>query len=80
MTAVKIVEILESLIEDQARLNPFSNASTLDAPFLISSFILSNIRTLASVAIPIERINPVNPAKDITKLGISLKTAKVKIM
>jgi hypothetical protein len=50
------VETLPSRIAGQARLKPASIAALSVFPDLISSFILSKIRTLASTAIPIESI------------------------
>ena len=49
---VSIPEKLESLIEVHALPKPASTASLIFLPFLLSSFILSNIRMLASTAIP----------------------------
>ena len=65
MIAVIIVEIFESLIDGQARLNPSSIAATLERPFFISSLVLSKIKILASTAMPIERIYPAMPARVI---------------
>jgi hypothetical protein len=48
------VETLPSRIAGQARLKPASIEALSVLPDLISSFILSKIRTLASTAIPME--------------------------
>src|SRR3989344_196238 len=81
--AVISEEILESLIEDQARLKPSSNACLLVLPHLLSSFILSKIRILASTAIPTDKINPAIPDNVKVIGGIKkspvLKMAKTKI-
>jgi len=50
------VETLPSRIAGQARLKPVSIAALRVFPDLSSSFILSKIRILASMAIPTERI------------------------
>src|SRR3989344_4223196 len=76
--AVMMVVTFESLIEGQARRKPSSMAETLLNPFFNSSLVLSKIRILASTAIPIERTKPATPAKVIVKLGIILKTARVR--
>jgi hypothetical protein len=76
---VIIEEMFESLIDSHALEKPSCKASCIDLPFLISSFILSKIKTFASTAIPIERINPAIPAA-VRVTGISLNTASEIIM
>ena len=73
-----MVAALESLIDGQARRKPSSRAAILLKPFFSSSFVLSKIRILASTAMPIERIKPAIPARVMVKLGMTLKTAKVR--
>ncbi len=60
-----IEEILESLIDNQALLNPFSYALYRSSPDLYSSFALSKIKIFASTAIPIDKIKPATPASVI---------------
>jgi hypothetical protein len=71
-------EIFESLIEDQALLNPDSSACLGFLPHLFSSFILSKIKILASTAIPIDKINPAIPAR-VKVIGGSKKKPVLKI-
>jgi hypothetical protein len=66
------LEILESRIEVHALAKPASIAKTRFFPQRISSFIRSNIKMLASTAMPIERINPAIPAS-VRVIGMSLK-------
>src|SRR3990167_2674485 len=84
IVAVISEETFEAQIDDQARLNPKSRALTFDLPQRSSSFILSNIKILASTAIPIDKINPAIPAKvKVTGGKINrpvLKKAKIKIV
>ena len=56
------VEIFESLMLVQALLKPASIPTATELPARISSFIRSNIRILASTAIPILSIKPAIPA------------------
>ena len=77
--AVMIEEIFESRMESQALLNPSWKASMSPFPFFLSSLLRSKIRTLASTAIPIERMNPAMPA-EVKVTGISLKTVRERIM
>lgn len=71
---VIIEEKFESRIEGQALKKPSFIACTYSLPPLISSFIRSKINTLASRAIPIDKINPAIPAK-LKVTGINLKIA-----
>ncbi len=54
--------MLESKIDDNALLYPASTEVLIDFPNLNSSLVLSNMRTLASTAIPMVSINPAIPA------------------
>ena len=72
------METLPSRIEGQARLNPLLMLEILSRPAFLSSFTLSKIKTLASTAIPTDKIKPAIPAK-VRVTGISLKIAKTKI-
>ncbi len=74
-----MVEVFESLIGDQARLNPSSMAENRLKPFLSSSLILAKIKILASTAIPIERIKPAMPDK-VMVVEVTLKAAKVRVV
>ena len=60
--AVIKLEILESRMESHARLKPSEMADCKFFPFFNSSFILSNIKMLASTAMPTDKINPAMPA------------------
>jgi len=64
-------------MEGHARFHPSSMAVASDLPARNSSLTRSKISTLASTAMPIERINPVIPAS-VSVTPISLKTAKVR--
>ena len=75
MAPVMIEETLESRIESQARLKPSWNASDIFLPFFNSSFARSKMSTLASTAIPIERMNPARPAA-VRVTGMSLKIVR----
>jgi len=76
MTAVMMLEIFESRIASHARLNPSSTASRRFSRSPSSSFRRSKIRTFASTAIPIERINPAIPAA-VRVTGTSLNNASI---
>ncbi len=72
--AIKVVMLL-SLIAVQARLNPASTAAPKLRPPRISSLMRSKIRTLASTAMPSDRMKPATPGK-VRVTGTSLKMAK----
>src|SRR3989338_7459574 len=57
MTAVIMDEMFESRMEGHARAKPSLIASPVDLPPRSSSFMRSNMRTLASTAMPTERMN-----------------------
>ena len=76
ISAVKIEEMFESRIENQARSKPVRTASAIVRPSFNSSFILSNTNTFASTAIPIEIMNPAIPAA-VSVTGINLKSANI---
>ena len=76
MMQVMNVATLLSRIDDQALEKPISIAFAKPLPVRSSSFVLSNINTLASTAIPTERMNPATPAK-VKVTGMSLKIASV---
>ena len=68
------VEILPSRMAGHARLNPTSIDDASVRPMRTSSFIRSKISTLASTAIPMDRIKP--PMWERVKvMGMSLNTA-----
>lgn len=73
---VIMLEILESLIEGQALANPSSIEVPSGLPFFNSSLVLSNIKTLASTAIPMERIKPAIPER-VKVTGHASNMAKV---
>ena len=75
MKAVINVEMLPSLIDDQALENPSSRARPKLFAAARSSLILSNTKILASTAIPIERMKPAMP-ESVKVTGISLKIAR----
>ena len=60
-----IVVTLPSKIEENASLKPESMDAKSDFPIRSSSLILSKIMTLASTAMPIERIIPATPGSVI---------------
>ena len=62
-TQVMIVVTLESRIAEKAFLKPESTDAFIVFPRFISSFILSNMITFASTAIPIERTIPAIPER-----------------
>ena len=70
-----MVEMLLSRIAGQARPNPTSIEEASVRPMRTSSFIRSNIRILASTAIPMERMNPPMWANSRV-MGIILNIAK----
>ena len=76
MPAVIKLEMLESLMESHARLKPSETADCKFFPFFNSSFILSNIKMLASTAMPTDRMNPAMPAA-VKVTGMSLNKAKI---
>src|SRR3989338_7852089 len=78
ITAVIKDETFEAQIDDQALLKPKSKAVTLDLPHLISSFILSKIKILASTAIPTDKTKPAIPAK-VRVMGGIIKRPVLKI-
>jgi len=73
------VEIFESRIEGQALLNPSLIARSNFFPARNSSFILANIKILASTAMPTDKINPTIPVK-VMVTPSSLKSASVNIV
>src|SRR3989344_2491213 len=79
MTAVIIEEMLESRMEGQARANPSRMASAVLEPLRSSSFMRSKMSTLASTAMPTERMNAAMPAA-VSVTGISLKSARTVTM
>ena len=76
MATSKVVKF-PSRIEGQLLLNPSSEAIAKLFSFFSSSLNLEKIKTLASTAIPIERINPPIPAK-VKVTGINLNKLKIK--
>ena len=60
---VMIEEMFESRIEFHDLLKPSRIERCRSLPDFSSSFILSKMRTLASIAIPIERTKPAIPAR-----------------
>ena len=72
------VDILESRILLQALLNPDSRPASSVAPSLTSSFHRSNIKILASTAIPILNINPAIPAS-VKTIGKGVATLILNI-
>src|SRR3989344_5038599 len=78
ITQVIKLETLESLMEFQALAKPSSILVPKGLPFLISSLVLSKIKTLASTAIPIDKIKPAMPDKvkvidHISKIAPAIK-------
>ena len=69
--------MFESLIEFQARSKPKCIARFFGFPQNNSSFTLSNTSTFASVAIPIDRINPAIPGR-VRTTGTNLNIANVR--
>ena len=76
MPAVIKLEMLESLIDNHARLNPSEMTDCKFFPFFNSSFILSNIKILASTAMPTDKMNPAMPAA-VKVTGMSLNKARI---
>ncbi len=70
--AVMIEEMLESRIESHALRKPSCKASDILFPRFSSSLVRSNISTLASTAMPIDKIKPAKPAA-VNVTGITLK-------
>src|SRR3990170_3434431 len=70
------VEALPSLMDDQARLNPSSMADKSGRPPANSSLRRSKIKTLASTAMPKERMKPAIP-DNVRVTGTSLNKASV---
>ena len=71
MAQVIIVETLESKILVHALSNPEFIAVNKLLPNLNSSFVLSKIKMLASIAIPIDKIKPAIPV-NVNVTGIAL--------
>src|SRR3989344_7008113 len=76
ITEVIKLDTFESRMESHARIKPSSIAKPSVLPARNSSFMRSNIKMLASTAIPMERINPAVPAAERVT-GRSLKIARV---
>ncbi len=72
MAQVISVDTLLSRMATQALLNPASMPTLRLRPARSSSFNLSNIRTLASTAMPMDRMNPARPDR-VRVTGRSLK-------
>ncbi len=69
---IKVV-IFPSLIEGQLLLNPSIKETLKLFSCFISSLILEKIKTLASTAMPIERIKPPMPAKvKVTEINLNM--------
>ena len=68
------VEMLLSRMDGQARWKPSWTAIFKVSPLFNSSFIRSNISTLASTAIPVDITKPAMPGR-VNVMGISLKIA-----
>ncbi len=56
----------------RAFLKPASTATRMDLPAQISSLILANMITLASTAMPMDRINAAIPGKVSTTLNATM--------
>ena len=67
---IKVVKF-PSLIDDHARLKPFSTLNKRSLLYFRSSLILEKINILASTAIPIDKTIPPIPAK-VNVTGINL--------
>ena len=76
--AVNNVVMLESNIELLAKAYPFFTASLTPRPIDSSSFILSLMRTLASIAILSVKTSPTSPVNVNTEL-IATNPVKMKI-
>ena len=76
MMQVMRVEKLPSRIAGQARLKPASTAALRVFPDLSSSFILSKISILASMAIPMERMKAATWAR-VRVTGTILKMVSI---
>src|SRR3989344_800766 len=63
--------MFESRIEGQARLNPSPRALSMSRPHLVSSFILSNIKMLASTAMPTDNIKPQTQNRNEARQAVS---------
>ena len=74
ITQVMKVDELESLMAGHARRTAASTAAGIVRPDLTSSLKRSKISTLASTAMPTDRMNPVMPAR-VSVTGTHLKTA-----
>ena len=72
------VEMFESRMEGQALLNPSLMARSNFFPARNSSFILANIKILASTAMPMDRMNPAIPGK-VRVIGQGEKKDNLKI-
>ena len=75
IAAVIKVEEFESRMDGQARRKPSSTAAAFDKPFLISSFVLSKMRILASTAMPIDKIFQTAPQWPLPHC-LNLKTVR----
>ena len=75
MAQVISVETLLSRIATHARLNPASMPTLRLRPARSSSFSLSNIRTLASTAIPMDKMKPAMP-ESVRVTGSNLNVAR----
>ena len=69
------VEVFESRIAGHARRTAASTAAPIVRPALTSSLKRSKISTLASTAMPTDRMKPVIPAS-VSVTGTTLKTAR----
>src|SRR3989338_8523481 len=78
-TAVIMDEILESRIEGHARAKPSLMESAVLLPPRNSSFMRSKMSTLASTAIPTERMNAAMPAA-VRVTGMDFKRASMTTM
>ena len=76
ITVIINVVRFESKIATNPLLNPASIALRIVFPNLSSSFILSNIITFASTAIPADRISPAIPGR-VSVASIKLRQPKV---
>ncbi|MBF8281036.1 MAG: hypothetical protein HW383_809 [Candidatus Magasanikbacteria bacterium] len=75
MTQVIKEETLESRIDAQARGKASSMEVRKDFPRRNSSLVRSKIKTLASTAMPTDKMNPAMPAK-VKVTGTNLKMAR----
>ena len=75
ITHVISVDVFESRMAGHARLTAASTAAGMVRPARTSSLKRSKIRTLASTAMPTDRMKPVMPAS-VSVTGKALNTAK----